>query len=117
MAGFDPPPPAAARDAQNLALLERLSKRGPRFVVEVLAGSELLLRAHWAGVERLAAWLRDCGTIGPTGLGLVRMALETPPRPLVPDIDTFVRLIQDLENVPELKAQLVAALGSRSTAQ
>jgi hypothetical protein len=49
---------------------------------------------------------------------LVRMAAhETPPRPLAPNLDTFGRLCRDLENVPEMREQIAAALGITSTAQ
>ncbi len=52
-----------------------------------------MLRTNWAGVERLAGWLRSIGALTPPhGIELERMAREEPPRVLTPDVETFFRL-------------------------
>ena len=62
-----------------------------------------------------ANYLLTAGTLeGPSAEELVRMALEEPPRPLVPDLDTLLHLCSEVEDVPELAGPLAATLGSRS---
>jgi len=66
----------------------------------------LQLRLHWAAVLRLVEWLRAAGELGGGyAQSLVELALETSPRPLMPDLERLWDLVCDLEDVPEFREQ------------
>jgi hypothetical protein len=110
LAGFSPG--GAESDIAKLTKIAYFVEQPKRFLRQAVAGAEFILRCHWGGVKRLAARLRELGTLtGPTGLELARMAvLEGPLEPLDTDCETFERLILDLEGVPEIEKQVRAAL-------
>lgn len=117
LAGFNTPGRAAAKDVRNLARLELLSKRGPRFTDEVVAGSELLLRSHWTAVERVAGYLRPLGELTqPYGVELLRMALDEPQRVLAPSIEKFAELLETVAHLPEFRQEIEAIVRARAAA-
>jgi hypothetical protein len=86
-------------------------KDSKRSIKEAIAGAEFMLRCNWGAVEGVSELLSQLGELTqPHGTELVRMELRKPPRPLVPDIDTFVQLADSVENVPELREQIETAL-------
>ena len=117
LAGFNSLNRIDGTDKRALGLAALLSGQAAAFVRECRAGADLHLRANWGAVLRLADWVRSAGTLTPPYAGeLVRMALEAPPRPLAPDIDTFIRLVSDLEDVPEFAQQFESAARTLSAA-
>ena len=97
-------------DERKLKLLAQLSKRGSRLVEDSRAGAELILRSHWGAVEHVTDYLRTIGELTPPhGVELIRMPLEGPQKPLTPDIDTLIRQVRELEDVPEFKEQFESA--------
>jgi len=94
-----------------MGLFRRLSGRGSRFDEEARAGAEFMLRMYWNAVEGVAELLRTLGTLTPpSGAQLIRMELRKPPRPLATDAEALMRLAGSLDQVPELAAQMEAAL-------
>ena len=82
-----------------------------RSAKEAVAGAELMLRANWGAVQGVAGLLSELGELTqPHGIELVRMELRRPPRPLFPDLETFVRLADSLQDVSELRKPLEEAL-------
>ena len=76
------------------------------FVRQCLAGAELMLRLNWGAVLQVAEWVRAAGTLqAPYAESLVNLALDRPARPLLPDSETLLSLLRDLEGVPEFVAQ------------
>jgi hypothetical protein len=71
-----------------------------------------LLRCNWGAVEGIAGLLMRLGTLTePHGMELARMKLrEEPMRQLVPDLETFGRLLNGIQRVPELAEPLERAL-------
>lgn len=109
LAGFTPSK-IDGPDLRALTLAGLLSGRGAAFVRECRAGAELLLRLNWGAVEQLGGWVRSAGTLrAPYAENLIRLALDRPPRPLMPDMDTLVRLLEELGDVSEFATQIEAA--------
>jgi hypothetical protein len=113
--------PADARKLAGLALIAAKllqpsvasrkvrERRAKRFREQAEAGAELMLRAYWGSVLRLAATLREFGTLaGDSGIALARLKLDGPQRPLIPDAVTFFHLCRAVARVPELAEPLVA---------
>ena len=71
------------------------------------ASGVLLKQSGELLLEGVAELLSQLGELTqPYGIELVRMELQKPPRPLVPDIETLDRLVISVEKVPELAAQI-----------
>jgi hypothetical protein len=98
-------------DASHFAGMWLYMKDSERPIKEAIAGAEFMLRCNWGAVEGVAELLGQLGELTPpSGIELVRMELRKPSRPLVPDIETLVRLADSVENVPELREQFEAGL-------
>jgi hypothetical protein len=113
LAGF--PPGGIGSDAEQLAKLAALAKRGNGFVRECVDGAELLLRLNWGGVVGIVEALRACGgsLVAPHGIDLARTKLrQMPVRPLGCGLETLMRLITSLEGIPEIAAPLRNAIAS-----
>jgi len=82
-----------------------------RFREQAEAGAELMLRTDWGAVLRLAATLREFGTLaGDSGVTLARMQLDGPQEPLVPDVETYFQSCRSLDGVPELAEPILAGV-------
>ncbi len=112
LAGGNPEPETYQKDLKQLARIAARPKRSERFGSEALAGAELLLRLNWGAVLGVSELLTHLGTLTePHGMELARMKLrEEPMRQLVPDFDTFGRLVSGIQRVPELAGPLEAVL-------
>jgi hypothetical protein len=112
LAGAASKPEASRKDLRELVRMAVRSKRFERFTSEALAGAEFQLRLHWGAVLGVSELLQRLGILTePHGLELARATLrENPMRQLVPDLDTFSRLLGEIQRVPELAEPLERAL-------
>jgi len=74
----------------------------PRTIERAYAATELLLRAHWGSVRRVAEWLTSCGCLQ---ADQVRGAIESaPPEVLIGEPESLLECVAAAAGDPQLEA-------------